>query len=509
MYTGRDLEHGGVRAWCKLMITSHCPRRALVLEGGGAKGAYSFGALRAFKRVGLHFDGVAGTSVGALNAVLWSADALEEGKKIWQNLSFASVYPVKIADPTRHSSSFVRFVAIVYVLLHLLITTARGIPNQLETPMRALLGAIYFLIFSGLWIIWFGPAGLLFGLPALLLCGTPRKYANREMVLLTLQAFTFTYVVIGIVSGGSWLFSFRWIRSLFNHPLPTLIVIGLALFGMIALVALVLVVIGTWEILRERLNKWMSRISVLDSTPLGITLKGLLSQKKLMIPTWVTTSQLVDHYDPDRADEFVISGSQDLGETPRLEPSPRKLRTWIPRYTDIRPVDMAKQIDLCLGSAALPFGIVSSIRVDGADHVDGGMTDNCPLFPFQDCPDYDEIFVVLLRHQSSPEAANSVGNEAKWRELRRRLDVLTYSGSKWATSRDNKPPSNMPYRELRYTPRIVPFYPSSSLGNFFSGTLNFTSKYADRLMEQGYKETLQRLGMLGLSPSDRTNEIRI
>ena len=38
----------------------------LVLEGGGAKGAYQIGAWKALKEAGIHIKGIAGTSVGAL-----------------------------------------------------------------------------------------------------------------------------------------------------------------------------------------------------------------------------------------------------------------------------------------------------------------------------------------------------------------------------------------------------------------------------------------------------------
>lgn len=41
-------------------------RLGLVLGGGGAKGCYEIGALQAFKECGIHFDCVAGTSIGAI-----------------------------------------------------------------------------------------------------------------------------------------------------------------------------------------------------------------------------------------------------------------------------------------------------------------------------------------------------------------------------------------------------------------------------------------------------------
>lgn len=39
----------------------------LVLEGGGAKGAYQIGAWKALREAGVKLKGIAGTSVGALN----------------------------------------------------------------------------------------------------------------------------------------------------------------------------------------------------------------------------------------------------------------------------------------------------------------------------------------------------------------------------------------------------------------------------------------------------------
>lgn len=69
------------------------PRIGLVLEGGGAKGAYQFGALRAFAKRGVKFTTVAGTSVGALNAAIWSTNKLDEGRKLWATITPADLYP--------------------------------------------------------------------------------------------------------------------------------------------------------------------------------------------------------------------------------------------------------------------------------------------------------------------------------------------------------------------------------------------------------------------------------
>ena len=55
--------------------------KGLVLEGGGAKGSFHVGALKALFERGYVFNGVAGTSIGAINGALLAQgdfDALYE-----------------------------------------------------------------------------------------------------------------------------------------------------------------------------------------------------------------------------------------------------------------------------------------------------------------------------------------------------------------------------------------------------------------------------------------------
>ena len=67
---------------------------ALVLEGGGAKGAYQIGAWRALREAGVKINAVAGTSVGALNAALICMGDLEAAEDIWKNISHSKVMEV-------------------------------------------------------------------------------------------------------------------------------------------------------------------------------------------------------------------------------------------------------------------------------------------------------------------------------------------------------------------------------------------------------------------------------
>lgn len=56
----------------------------LVLEGGGAKGAYQVGAVKALKEMGYEFSAIAGTSIGAINGAFIASDKLEFIYSVWE-----------------------------------------------------------------------------------------------------------------------------------------------------------------------------------------------------------------------------------------------------------------------------------------------------------------------------------------------------------------------------------------------------------------------------------------
>ena len=66
--------------------------RGLVLEGGGAKGAFHCGAVKALYDNGYTFDGVAGTSIGAINGALIVQDCgYESMYDLWTNINASDI----------------------------------------------------------------------------------------------------------------------------------------------------------------------------------------------------------------------------------------------------------------------------------------------------------------------------------------------------------------------------------------------------------------------------------
>ncbi len=66
----------------------------IVLEGGGAKGAYQIGVWKALREAGVRIRGIAGSSVGALNGALMCMDDLEKAEHLWKNISYSQVMDV-------------------------------------------------------------------------------------------------------------------------------------------------------------------------------------------------------------------------------------------------------------------------------------------------------------------------------------------------------------------------------------------------------------------------------
>ncbi|SCZ80572.1 patatin-like phospholipase family protein [Acidaminobacter hydrogenoformans] len=64
----------------------------LVLEGGGAKGSYHVGVWKALRELGIDIEGVAGTSIGAINGAYIIQDDFDLAWEIWYNMKPTHVF---------------------------------------------------------------------------------------------------------------------------------------------------------------------------------------------------------------------------------------------------------------------------------------------------------------------------------------------------------------------------------------------------------------------------------
>lgn len=74
--------------------------KALVLSGGGAKGAYQIGVWKALKKLNVKFDIVTGTSVGALNGALIVQNEYRKAVNIWKKINLKALFNEETTNNT-------------------------------------------------------------------------------------------------------------------------------------------------------------------------------------------------------------------------------------------------------------------------------------------------------------------------------------------------------------------------------------------------------------------------
>lgn len=73
-------------------------KRALVMSGGGGKGAYQFGVWKALRKLNIDFDIVTGTSIGALNGALIVQDDYLSLWYLWEKANFDTIFGYKMKN---------------------------------------------------------------------------------------------------------------------------------------------------------------------------------------------------------------------------------------------------------------------------------------------------------------------------------------------------------------------------------------------------------------------------
>ena len=63
----------------------------LALGGGGTKGAYHLGVIDALNKMNIEICAVCGTSIGSINAALFTQGDYELCKELWSNISPSNV----------------------------------------------------------------------------------------------------------------------------------------------------------------------------------------------------------------------------------------------------------------------------------------------------------------------------------------------------------------------------------------------------------------------------------
>lgn len=79
-------------------------KTALVLGGGGSRGAYEIGVWQALRELGIKLDIVCGTSVGSINGAVIVQDEFDLAVKLWHELETEMIFDVDIPKQSAKKS---------------------------------------------------------------------------------------------------------------------------------------------------------------------------------------------------------------------------------------------------------------------------------------------------------------------------------------------------------------------------------------------------------------------
>ncbi len=435
----------------------------LVLAGGGAKGAYQVGCWRALRACGvMQFGAIAGTSVGALNAVLVAQDDYDKAESIWHNMSFSRVLRLRW-----HVVLAVLIRALLIVpYMGKLIFPARAIPvamwravNGYRKGAREGDPLMQFAAGLKLYSAFLSRpdgADILSNvvLAAVVLAGLSAWWMLAVPVLVLLATFTVAPLLAFLLTAyASWFvimldqLSTRLVLAT-NEPLHQLLIDCVDVTRLRTSTQPLFVTLAS---LRE-----VTRMAAPKNAPINTQSSQIhpLKTDAEIAPSWWEKNVVGD---PDQADFVLPSGG--------LEPSPVTTIEYVPSHFDLRAADPSTVHELILQSAGLPE-IFPARRIGNDTYVDGGIVDNVPLAALANVPNQAAIIVIPLDAELDEVSVRN--------DLSANLERLGRSM-----------PDSLP--------ELIMLPPSRPLGNFLTGTLDFGALRARALMQLGYCDTVRRL----------------
>lgn len=515
-------------------------RVALVLMGGGAKGAYELGVWKVLWKYGIRkFCLISGTSVGALNALLIASRDPDFAEKTWDDVIFSGVLekgrkPLSgvIAIVLAHLLIFlsliiavILFCLAIFVLISVLYAKLLGqVVSQNVSLLFSCIGfGLVFCWFTARmdadFLGWLTTGG--YALP--LFSKRPKlrvKLANWVCIpgaALSIASILF----IGFPSQHlpGWM---SWLIPLFWALLVTLRFQGLRLLDQAVRIR------PLFE--RNSLDATISKLTDennIFSNCSGPVVATLARHSVYWDPYKVHPLDQRYHYDPF-TEKYCLRSWEAWREA---EP----LGEWVPEYIDLRKAPNPAWV--LSASSAIPFAFRALLRKRQDPFsskpdvfVDGGVVDNLPLLPAVEAtPDY--IFVVALNAGDTfdDEAITVKKLQENWRqsffartendsiadEMRKKWieslpvnyftegDEFSKTLAKYARSFFAKlspmPPGPFPPVPPFGPPlgdsKVIFIRPSTAISldipilNLFTGTMRFDPAYKRKLVDLGAKDT--------------------
>jgi predicted acylesterase/phospholipase RssA len=416
------------------------PKRGLVIQGGGAKGAFALGCMQAFRDNNIVFSAVSGTSAGGLCAIIFSTGRLDEGVKAWKEIDHGGFFGRR---PEGCFRRLIKFLCVMGKLFASYIKNVEpeGRPNNLSDIFFSLLvGVFAWLLLSGMLPTWLWIVSLIL-IPVVGFCA----FAN-ELPVISWDSRVRELIVstITFVAQTRLLVSLTWML----------------------LLSAGLVTIEThitwWDVLDAGAVLAMVRLPIKIQTTLmegklrASHISGFLSSE-LQMPTYVTVAE----ERPPNSPHFLL-------------PTPGVFKA---NYVALHKAPEELKAAFAYASAALPFGILPHVVIGGKTFVDGGVADNTPLLPLL-MENIDEVYVINLRPAlvDFSEHIRNVTMQAIF------ADGPSRFGKAFGLQEER-------LKQIK----IINLAPSVSLGGLLTGTLNFNRRQTEACRRHGYRVTTRSL----------------
>lgn len=428
-------------------------KTGIVLGGGGAKGAYSFGFIKKIKEAGFKVDAISGTSVGGLNAFLFATDSLIEDKQLWDNIEQKKIYPYKFGK-----------------LFSLIIGA------------WILLSNIFFNYFYG-------------SLPQNLLSGIDKiyKYVARGFASIFILSLPFYYIKYHTIHYLYFLVLVIIIFNILQSKIRSITfekrtsLIFFLIFSILYIInaknqvtfldrfLFYLFIIIDSLIIVFSIPFYFSWFTIFINKPLIEKIKSLAQNSFISIPTYITTGFSQIHITPFKNNIYIGKSARKevIGEA-----------AFFPKYENLQHKTFEEVVKTLSETAALPLGLVNNGNHLNDKPVDGGIVDNIPVLPLIKFENCDYLVVVALSELGYDELLNGHFNNLS------NLDILNFNDTIVDKSKESiLQIEQNKYMELQILDRrkiiIKIITPDQSLGGWIKGTLNFNPLYSQRLQKLG------------------------
>ena len=448
-------------------------RIAVVLPGGGALGAYQAGVLRVLSRLGVRPTVLAGTSTGAINAVVWRAHDFDSRvlERAWSETVPGTVGIRWATLLARSGGLLIAAFAIVQALLTVMGSPAIGVngPVWMSRATSWLSASAWLDLLA--WVL-VAALGVLTVRMSRVAEEWLARFQRPGSRVLGHTALGWALVAGAAVHLGVWILELPWphrfsavvlllgsVLWLINRPGRT---------GTLArqMLARILPETGGRGLWGAAARRHLLRRLVREGNPQRLSAPG----------TTLLLSALA--LDSGRIAYFVA------GDPPTAEFKERVERA----LGEVVHVHNAKQvIEAAVASSAIPLAF-EPVMIRRREFVDAGQFSNQPVVAAI-AVGVDAVLVVLMAPRTGPRPAPRGGTMielgarmleiASWRELQLELGVLS---TEWATERHHG------------ATRLCVVEPESPIGN---GLLAFEPRLSVEMMRRGESDAIDALERCG------------